>query len=477
MFKPCNQFSLIPQDYRSFLWEGHEVMILEEIINELDLSKMIQSYSNSRLWTTAYDPRMLLKILFYGYMNQTFSSRKIAKKLKSDLAFMYLAGNNTPNFRTINNFRKNKWPMLEWIFVQIVIKAKELWLIKFWTISVDGTKIYASASRNRNYTIEWLDAKISKFFEEAAAIDKLEDIEYWEENKNNIPKELRTKWWREKRKKEIAEKKSKMESNRIEIADEITRKSESGITQTKINTTDPDSRMMMMKRKDRWNWYNPQNATENQFIITTTVPNSANDTNELIPVLKKIEEKYNILPKRVLADKWYGTEKNYKYWEAKEIETYIPHQKQNWANLEEYKYNKKLDIYEDIKGNKYKFKQYYWNLKSKKRWRPKKWVISNESDYQGKKYMAVLEDGQKRYLQVSKNLKEIVKKNDDRLYSKAWKEIYRKRSWCVENVFWNIKMNLKFERFSLRWFSGVQIEWNLISLAHNLQKIIKFQSI
>ncbi len=255
------------------------------------------------------------------------------------------------------------------------------------------------------------------------------------------------------------------------------RKSESGITQTKINTTDPDSRMMMMKRKDRWNWYNPQNATENQFIITTTVPNSENDTNELIPVLKKIEEKYNILPKRVLADKWYGTEKNYKYWEAKEIETYIPHQKQNWANLEEYKYNKKLDIYEDIKGNKYKFKQYYWNLKSKKRWRPKKWVISNESDYQGKKYMAVLEDGQKRYLQVSKNLKEIVKKNDDRLYSKAWKEIYRKRSWCVENVFWNIKMNLKFERFSLRWFSGVQFEWNVISLAHNLQKIIKFQSI
>ena len=62
MFKQDNQFNLIPQDYRSFLWEWHEAIIFEEIINELDLSEMINSYSNFTRWTSAYHPRMLLKI-------------------------------------------------------------------------------------------------------------------------------------------------------------------------------------------------------------------------------------------------------------------------------------------------------------------------------------------------------------------------------------------------------------------------------
>lgn len=317
MFKVCNQINLIPQNYKEFLWEWHEAIILEEIINELDLTEIISSYSNNLRWTPAYNPRMLLKILFYWYINQTFSSRKLARKLKSDLAFMYLAWNNQPDFRTINNFRKNKWWMLENIFVQIVLKAKELWMIGFWTTSADWTKIYANASKNKNNDIETLDKKISKLFEEADKIDKLEDKEYWKDNEDKIPEELKTKEWRDKKRKEIEEKKKKLEDKKEVVKKEIESKKEAWINQDRINETDKDSRLMMMKRKDWWNGYNPQNLTENQFILATTVPNSANDTNELIPLLDKFEEKYNIVPKKVLADKWYWTEENYKYWEEK----------------------------------------------------------------------------------------------------------------------------------------------------------------
>ncbi len=213
MFKQDNQFNLIPQNYKSFLWESHEVIIFEEIINELDLTEIIESYSNFSRWTSAYHPRMLLKVLFYWYMNQTFSSRKLARKLRSDLAFMYLAWNNKPNFRTINKFRKNKWEMLEWIFIQIVLKAKELWLINFWTVSLDWTKIYANASKNKNNDLESLDKKISKLFDEADKINKLEDQEYWD-NEDEIPEELKTKAGRDKKKKEIAEKKKKLEEKK-----------------------------------------------------------------------------------------------------------------------------------------------------------------------------------------------------------------------------------------------------------------------
>lgn len=476
MFKPCNQFNLIPQDYKSFLWEWHEVIILEEIINELNITEIIESYSNTIRWTTAYNPRMLLKVLFYGYMNQTFSSRKLANKLKSDLAFMYLAWNNQPDFRTINNFRKKKWKMLEKIFVQIVLKAKELWLISFATTSVDGTKIYANASKNKNNDIETLDKKISKLFEEVDKIDKLEDRELWEDIENEIPEELKTKEWRDKKRQEIEEKKKKLEEKKEGVKNEIKNKQEAWIKQERINETDIDSRLMQMKKKDWWNGYNPQNLTENQFILVTTVTNSANDTNELIPVLKKFEEKYGILPEKILADKWYGTEENYNYWEEKNIATYIPHPKYSWVNLDDFIYDKKADIYEDKEWNIFKFKQYVWSLIWRKQWRPRLGEISKEEDFEAKLYFTILPDGRKKFLQIAKNLKAIFKKNDERLYSDEWKNIYKKRCCCVEPVFWNIKMNLKFERFSLRWFDGVQIEWNLISLAHNLKKIINFKA-
>lgn len=476
MFKQDNQFMLIPQNYKSFLWEWHEAIILEEIINELDLREIIESYSNFSRWTTAYHPRMLLKVLFYWYMNQTFSSRKLAKKLKSDLAFMYLAWNNQPNFRTINKFRKDKWEMLEWIFIQIVLKAKELWLIKFWTFSIDWTKIYANASKNKNYDLEWLDKKISKLFDKAEKIDKLEDKEYWD-NEDEIPSELKTKEWRKKRKKEIAEKKKKLEDKKDEIKREIQAKKKEWINQSRINDTDKDSRLMKMKRKDWWNWYNPQNITEKQFIISTRVPNTSSDINELIPSLEKVEKQYRVLPDNLLADKWYWTEENYTFWKSKNITTYIPHKKQPWTNLDDYIYDKKKDVYTDKEWNIFKFKQFVWNLTWRKKWRPKKSEILKEEDFEAKLYFTTLESWKKKYLQISKNLKKIFQENDNRLYSKEWKEIYKKRSWDVENVFWNIKMNLKFERFNLRWFKGVQIEWNLISLAHNLQKIIKFKTL
>ncbi|MCP4523751.1 MAG: transposase, partial [Candidatus Gracilibacteria bacterium] len=316
MFKQDNQFNLIPQNYKSFLGESHEVIIFEEIINELDLTEIIESYSNFSRGTSAYHPRMLLKVLFYGYMNQTFSSRKLARKLRSDLAFMYLAGNNKPNFRTINKFRKNKGEMLEGIFIQIVLKAKELGLINFGTVSLDGTKIYANASKNKNNDLESLDKKISKLFDEADKINKLEDQEYGD-NEDEIPEELKTKAGRDKKKKEIAEKKKKLEEKKEDVKKKIQDKKDDGINQTRINDTDPDSRLMQMKKKDWGNGFNPQNTTENQFIISNTVPNSANDTNELIPALKKIEKQYGILPNCILADKGYGTEENYKYGKEK----------------------------------------------------------------------------------------------------------------------------------------------------------------
>lgn len=126
---------------------------------------------------------------------------------------------------------------------------------------------------------------------------------------------------------------------------------------TRINSTDKDSRLMQMKRKDFANGYNPQIATENQFILATTINNATSDIRELIPVLKVIEANFGIKPEKVLADKGYASMENYDYLHEKKIDGYIPHPEFG-QNLEGWKYSEKKDEYTDLVGNIYTFKQY-----------------------------------------------------------------------------------------------------------------------
>lgn len=417
---------------------------------------------------------MLLKVLFYWYMNQTFSSRKLSNKLLSDIGFMYVAWNNQPDFRTINRFRKERWGILEDIFIQIVLKAKDLWLVKFGAVSLDGTKIYANASNDKNYEIEDLDKKIKKLFEEAETIDDLEDKEYGEYDGRGVPESLRTKEWRDAKRKEIEGKRKSTEQTKEFVQREIEEKKKAWINQTRINSTDKDARLVMMKRKDRWTWYNPQNLTENQFILTTTVPNSAGDVEELVPLLKKFNRNFDTFPEIQLADTWYASEENYKFLEENKIRSYIPHQKLQ-LNIDDYKYDEEHNTFEDKEGNIYRFKQHIGQKKWGERWRPREALA--QKDIKKTIYVTTLSNWKKRFIKVNRNWHELCKNNDERLYSEEWRKIYKKRSWCVENVFWNIKANFWFKRFRLRWFEWVQIERNLISLAHNLKKLIAFHAI
>lgn len=474
MFQTYNQDQnfLLPPDLHSFLWDTHEAVILSEIINGLNHSELLESYATHKevKGRPAYNPVMMLKVLFYSYMNQTFSSRKIAKKCNSDIAFMYLSWNNTPNFRSINRFRKEKWDFLEWLFVQVIFQAQELWFISFWSVSLDGTKVYANASKNKCYDAAKLERQMKSLFDQADEIDHLEDEEFWEDNLDHIPKELRTKEGRDKKRKELEEKKQDTKKKQEKLTQEIQKKKDQWISQTRINATDPDSRLMKMKRKDWWVWYNPQILTENRFIISTRVPNTAEDTGELIPSLEKLKQQYTVFPNRQLADAGYSSEENYKFLEEKGVFSYIPHHK-NVLDLEKYYYNPDNDTYTDAGGNIYTLKQ---QVRREKwvRGRPKKDTVLNESEVQAKIYESKNGEVEKRYLYVNKNWLRLCKENDERLYAEEWKILYKERSWCVENVFGNIKFNLWFERFRLRWFHGVQIEWNLISLAHNLKKLI-----
>ena len=341
----------------------------------------------------------------------------------------------------------------------------ELWLIEFWTVSIDGSKFYADASKLKNLTVDWIDETINWLLEEAERIDAQEDRLYGDKL-DDRPKELLDS---EMRKKKIKDMLEKMNKKKEFLEQEIEKKNNEWIKQKKINETDKDSRLMMMKKKDFANWYNVQIATENQYILWNYISNNPSDVNELIPTLEKLKEHGKDI-KIVRADKWYASTDNYRYLKKEWIDTYIPPPKKQSVNLENYEYSKHNDTYTDEKWLIYKFKQYIW-VQGGKRWRPKKWFKPKLWEYRAKNYMAITEDGKKKYLDVYEERNKSYKEQKMKQKTERWRKINRGRQWDVEVAFWNIKHNLWFTRFYLRELENIKIERNIISIAHNMKKM------
>ena len=463
------QSFLLPPNFADFLGESHEAVMLSELLNELDTTGLERSYNNQNGGSSAYHPAMLLSILIYGYMNGIFSSRQLAKQLRQDLAFMYLAGNTTPDFRTLARFRKEKGAHLENIFTAVVQKAKDLGLVSFGTCCLDGTKIYASANMGKNQTQKKLTEKIRTLIEEAEKIDRMEDAEFGDEEDGENT-ELKTKAGRDKKRKELAAQKKKQEDeldklNALNPVNEDAR----------VNLTDPDSKLMQMKRKDFANGYNVQSITENGIILSNSLFNGSSDTNTLIPSLQKLQSIF-VLPKKLLADKGYSSEDNYSFCEQNAIDAYIPVYSQQ-VDISDYAYDEVKDEYTDAKGRVYRFKQHEERRDgTDKRGRPCKTAISPSQQhnlYKSAKYECLDEKTQKKKcLSISPGWQSHIKKQKEKLIALKGKLVYRQRMHDVEGVFANIKKNLRFDSFNLRGFAGVNAEWTLISLAHNLKKIM-----
>ena len=451
-FKACNrsQSLLLPPSYEAFLGESHEAVVLAEFIDNLDLASLEAGYGNEHGGRSAYHPVMLLTVLIYGYMNGAFSSRKIAKCLRQDLAFMYLAGNNTPDFRTLARFRKEQGDGLTAVFKEVVTKARELGFISFGTVSLDGTKIHASASRAKNETQDALEQKIRDLVNEAERVDAMEDEQYGD-HEDEEADELKTKEGRTKKRQELAKKHGQAEGHLKILANRASASSKDA----KVNTTDPAARLMKMKRGDFANGYNVQILTENGMILTSHIADTSADQRLLVPTVQAFQTMHDVRPRRLLADKGYSGELNYRFCERNRIDAYIPvHQEP--VDLTTYVYDKATNTHTDAEGRMYRFKQ--------------------RMDRQGCKSMVYEHidaiTGKKKYLSIAHEWHRHVRKQKKKFASLQGKEIYKQRMSDVEGAFANIKHNLRFTAFRLRGFTGVANEWNLISLAHNLKKML-----
>jgi transposase len=144
-----DQLFLMPPSLREWLPEDHLAYFVSDLVDDLDLSEIEAVYEDEQRGQPPYHPRMMVKVLIYGYCVGVFASRRIEKRLVEDVAFRVLAAGNTPDFRTLSDFRKIHRTALEGLFEQVLRLALKAGAIKLGRVAIDGSKVKANASKHK----------------------------------------------------------------------------------------------------------------------------------------------------------------------------------------------------------------------------------------------------------------------------------------------------------------------------------------
>jgi len=416
---------LLPASLREWLPDDHLSYFVSDVVDQLDLSAIESMYEEEDRGQPPYHPRMMTKILLYGYCVGVFSSRKIQKRLVEDVAFRVLAAGNEPDFRTISDFRKLHLKALEELFQQMLRLTLETGTMKLGRVALDGSKVKGNASKHKamsygrmKETEKRLREEVRKLLNQAEATDKEEDSRYGRDRRGDeLPEELQR---RETRMARIREAKHVLEERAREQAKSKGKDPEEAqpTKKAQYNFTDPESRML--KGSDRFlQGYNTQIAVEPvfQLIVGQRVTQAANDKQQMMPLIKAIEEQSGQKPEGVLADNGYCSDENLKYLARKRMEGFVATGKQ----------------------------------KHRQRREPcQRGPLPREASR--------------------------IERMERKLETKVGAAVYATRKWIVEPVFGQIKQARGFRQFLLRGIEKVRGEWALICMTHNLLKFHKICS-
>ena len=479
----------MPIDPESFIPQTHLVRIIDKIIDKIDTSHIVQKYKGGG--TSSYHPLMLLKVLIYAYIQGIYSSRKIAKALEENITFMWLSKLQTPDFRTINRFRKEIiFDCIEGIFAEVIELLVKLWYVNFEYYYLDKTKIEANASK---YTIVWtkstrtykkkLREKVKNIFDEIERINEEEDrtlgeldvgleADYdskeLEQKVEKLTQKLAKASFENKRKERRVKKLVKLRLKKYESYEQILNGRNS------FSKTDNDATYIEDEGRPYEKWelkagYNVQIGTQNQFVIGFSIHQSSTDTVCLKEHLELVEKIIRHKPKNIVANSDYGSEENYLYLKKCGINSYIKYNtfdleqtrrfKKDIFKVKNWEYIPEEDIYICPAGKRIKY--LYSKVSTNERG-----FVSYEKVYQceeicnGCKYRDRCYNGKrwKKRFSVRLRIEKLKEEVRQRLLSEEGKKIYRKRKIEVETVFGIIKNNKGFRRFLLRGLKGVKLK-------------------
>lgn len=514
-----NQLKL-PIDLEVDIPDNHLVKIVNNAIERMDLTPLINKYKGGG--TSAYHPMMMLKVLVYGYTQRIYTARKIAKALRENIYFMWISGKQTPNFRTINLFRATKMKdIIDEVFVQVMELLLEEGLVHLQDYFLDGTKIESKANK---YTFVWkkgmdknkakLENKIRELISQIDYLNDKENSEYGDkdleelgdheissEKIEDLAKRIneRIKAKESKNNKENTKKPSKQDKEKDKTEKKILKTLEKDCIprlkkyeeqeqtlngRNSYSKTDTEATFMRMKEDHMLNGqlkpgYNVQIGTENQFILNYSIHQDAGDTGTLPNNLEKFKDLYGKYPNRVIADSGYGSEENYEYLKEKGIDGYVKYnyfhkeQKKSFKKqiyrVENLKYDEEKDEYicPNNKRLTYQYTQTdYSKLGYKKTIR--KYTCEDCSNCPNKKECTKSQGN--RSIQINLRLNELKLEQKEKLLSEEGVKLRKKRCIEPESVFGQIKWNGGFKRFLMGGLDKVNLEFGLISIAHNFRK-------
>ena len=474
-----NQPMLLPPDIRQWLQPDHICFVINDVVDNLDVSGVKATYSDNG--SPAYNPRALLKLMFFSYTQGIRSSRKIEKMAQESIVCRYLSANQQPDHSTINLFRKDHLVNLEDIFAQIVILCDGLNIIDPTNISIDGTILKASASKKKTYNQEQiakLKKKIRGWLEESEQIDAEEDKRFGDKRGyNQMPDKLIDPKTRQKEIKRLQKKIEQLNQAEKAIKDKQ-KKAKTGEERKQTrnnthNTTDKDAVLMKIKNgKTCRPGYNGQISTSKQIILAYDVSDEGSDARHLLPMVEKTENNTKKRVETTKADSVYFNKGNLRGLKKKKIDSYIPDQMKSIEEKQE----------RDNTIPKYDRRNFTYDQKKDQFICPEsKPLRYNSKDKKGRIYVGIechscsvkakCTKGKKRTFRVDWQYEQDKAEMRKKLNSKLGKNKYLERMSDVEPPFGNIIYNQQAGHFLCRGRPMVKIEFGLSCSAHNLVKI------
>ena len=495
-----NQMRLIPQTWDEMVPANHPVRVVNQVVDSLDLSALIKSYKGGG--NSSYHPAMLLKVIVYSYLRNIYSTRKMEEALQENVHFIWLAGGNQPDHNTLARFRSQRLKgKVKAIFGQVVEMLVEAGVVSLQECFVDGTKIEANANR---YTFVWgrsiaynkerikeqlrellayadrvhaSEAGPSPEFPEIDAQKVKETIDRINEALKDVEVDPKVK-----QKLKYAEKHWPQALDRYAEQEAILGKRNS------YSKTDPDATFMRMKEDHMRNGqlkpgYNVQASTENQFLTNYTVHPNPTDTKTLPEHVESFKDLHGKAPVALTADAGYGSEENYEYLAKEGVEAFVKFNKFDQER------NKGIDPFSPEAWDYDPEKDSFFCPQGRELVHVGKSTKRTESGYEGvlDRYRSLSCAGcpvrdkctktdKDKEIEVSHKLRQHRQTARERLTSPEGIARRKQRCHDTETVFGQLKHNKGFRRFFLRGKAKVEVEFGILAIAHNLEKLARVAS-
>jgi len=451
---------------------------------------------------------MLLKVVFYAYMNNVYSCRRIEHEMNHDIYYMWLSGNQHPQFNTINRFRsEHVKDVINGLFVQVVKYLVGEGVLSLDVQYIDGTKMESVANK---YTFVWkktveknkekLEKKIrsvlSQIDEGIAqdnAAEPLEDtvsidsaslkriVDKINEENSKLPVTTKEEKKARKAKEKVARELSKMQEKEAEYEQHLNTIGD----RNSYSKTDPDATFMHMKEDAMNNGqlkpgYNVQIGTNNQYITQIGFYPNPTDTLTMPDFLESYKKDYGSYPKKAVADSGYGSEQNYEFMEENGIEAFVKYNyfhkeqhspfKNDISRQENLHYNKEKDYFVCPMGQ-------HMQQKGASVRKSGNGYVSYITHYEARncngcplRCVCMKKREGNRIIEVNHHLRRYKQEATDRLTSEEGLGHRSKRPIEPESVFGQMKYNKHYKRFRHKGLAKVEMDFGLFAIAFNLQK-------